>query len=287
MQVSQHSQRRRVLIAGYGYIGQQLGNILLADRFEVHALRRRWPTPPVPGIICHTLDLTDGAALGSLPEFDYVVYAAAPQAFHDEAYRKVYVDGLRRVIERVRPRQRLILTSSTGIYGPGNGDWIDETSPVAAQGNFAATRLSEGENLLSESGLSSIAIRLGGIYGPGRSSLLDSVRNGTARLSRNDAPAIWTNRIHRDDAARSIRHLMTLANPSAVYLGVDDEPATRNDVLCFAAKLLGKSPPAVEENYIAPERGNRRCRNTRLRSTGFVFKYPTFREGLASLVDCG
>lgn len=285
MQAQQQSAQQQVLIAGYGYIGQALAQLLLTDGFEVHAVRRRWLADPEPGIIPHAIDLTDGRALANLPRVDYVVYAAAPNAFHDEAYRQAYVEGLAQVIACIQPRQRLILTSSTGIYGLGSGNWVDEDTPISAEGGFAARRLLESEQLLAKANFSTVALRLGGIYGPGRAVLLDSVRNGTARLMPEDAPPVWTNRIHRDDAARGIRHLLTLPAPRPVYIGVDDEPATRNDVLRFAAKLLGKQLPPIADQYAAPERGNRRCRNQRLRDSGFVFKYPSFREGFTALAQ--
>jgi nucleoside-diphosphate-sugar epimerase len=251
----------------------------------VHAVRRHWPAPPPPGVLPHAVDLTDAAAVARLPRVEQVVFAAAAGGFSDEAYRRAYVEALGTVAAWAQGVQRFVFTSSTGVYGVGDGDWVDEGTPVATSGPFSALRLIEGERLLATSGLPAVSLRLGGIYGPGRTSLLDSVRDGSARLGPLGAPPVWTNRVHREDAARMLRHLLRLPSPLPLYLGVDDEPASRDDVLRFAARLLGRPAPVHgAPGAPSPQRGNRRCRNARLRASGYDFAYPTYREGLAALV---
>lgn len=72
-------------------------------------------------------------------------------------------------------------------------------------------------------------LRLSGIYGPERASLIDKVRAGEAAPAPGDETN-WTNRIHRDDAAGALRHLLRLERPQSLYIGSDHEPATRADV---------------------------------------------------------
>jgi nucleoside-diphosphate-sugar epimerase len=287
-----------VLIVGAGYVGQALAAELTAAGATVTAVRRRWEpgTPPLDAggrLRRVAADAFDPAQLAALPwrDVDHIVYAVAAGHFDESAYRRAYVDGLGTVVDHARRAQgmrRFVLVSSTGVFGVGRGEWTDEESPVAAAGPFSARLLLEGEALLAASGLPGVAVRLGGIYGPARQSLLDSVRQGTARLMPPGSPPQWTNRIHRDDAAALIAHLALHPAPRALYLGVDDEPACKDDVLRWLASELGLPEPPVlgpdEAAAAAPQRGNRRCRNDRLKADGYRFKYPTYREGFGALL---
>ena len=132
-------------------------------------------------------------------------------------------------------------------------------------------------------GITPVVLRLGGIYGPGRTRLIDQVRGGTAVAP---AEPRYTNRIHRDDAAAAIVHLCTMAaDPGPVYLGVDNDPAELGEVQRFLAAELGLPRPASAAVCGEPSRGgNKRCSNALLRSTGFEFTYPTFREGYRAIL---
>jgi nucleoside-diphosphate-sugar epimerase len=133
-----------------------------------------------------------------------------------------------------------------------------------------------------DAGLPAVVLRLGGIYGPGRDRLVRELREGRARL--RPGPPRYTNRIHRDDAAAALLHLLDLAEPAPLQLGVDCEPADQNDVLRWLARALGLAvPPFGDAERPAGGRPgtSKRCRNARLLASGFVFRYPTYREGYA------
>jgi nucleoside-diphosphate-sugar epimerase len=94
----------------------------------------------------------------------------------------------------------------------------------------------------------------------------------------------WTNRIHVDDCAGALHHLMRLEHPEALYLGSDDEPVTTADVVSWLSTELGvPAPPAGQTQQT--ERLNKRCLNARLRETGYRFEHPTFREGYRPIVQ--
>jgi nucleoside-diphosphate-sugar epimerase len=124
-----------------------------------------------------------------------------------------------------------------------------------------------------------VVLRLGGIYGPGRTRLVDRVRRGEATCPPEPT---WTNRIHRDDAAGAIRHLLALDDPEEVYLGVDTDPAERCEVLTWLAERLGAPAPRPGP---ASRRGNKRVSSARLQASGYRFRYPTFREGYGAMLD--
>ncbi len=277
-----------VLIAGCGYIGTALGCQLAADGHTVWGLRRRPATLP-PDIRPFAADLTSSETLQTLPPaVDWVFYSAAPDAHDDAAYRAVCVEGLNNLLHalvqgRQHPR-RLFLTSSTGVYAQTSGEWVDETAP-AEPTEFAGIRLLEGERLLLRGPFPATVLRLGGIYGPDRAGLIEKVRRG--EIVGGDESPVYFNRIHRDDAAGALRHLMMLPHPDPLYLGVDHEPATLAVVLDWLAKALGVPPPRQGESspLRMPRHGsNKRCRNARLIASGYAFRYPTFREGYTALL---
>jgi nucleoside-diphosphate-sugar epimerase len=275
----------KVLIAGCGYVGSALGAALVADGDVVYGLRRRVVSLPA-GVQPIEADLAVAKTLRDLPaELDFVVYSASPGGSDDALYRTAYVEGLARLLEalaaqRQNPR-RIFLLSSTSVYGQEKGEWVDEDSPTEPR-DFRGRRILESEGLLAASGQAFTLVRLGGIYGPQRASMIERVRSGRAVFTRGSPR--YTNRIHRDDCAGALRHLMRLPAPESLYLGVDCEPADDATVLRWLAGALGAPEPRLEKDSGAPERGNKRCRNDRLLASGYSFRYPTFREGYAALL---
>jgi len=269
----------RVLIAGCGYVGSALGARLAAEGHEVLGLRRR--AGPLPaGVVPVEADLRDAAALAALPEpFDAVVCAAAPAGRDDAAYRAVYVDGVAALLGALRCG-RFVLTSSTSVYGQDAGEWVDEASPTQP-GCFRGRRVLEGEALVRARHPGGCVLRLGGIYGPGRTRLLAAARAG--RLATRAGAPHYTNRIHRDDAAGALAHLLSLARPAPVYVGVDCDPAPEAELHRWLAERVGAPPPGSRD---AADAGRgKRCSNRLLLASGYRFRFPTFREGYGALAD--
>lgn len=285
------------MIAGCGYVGTRLAVELESAGHAVWALRRRAQELPERW---HPLsaDLTDARSLRAALEragaaldadgFDAVVYAAAADGRTEEAYRAAYRDGLARLLEVLGSARALagplLFVSSTGVYGQDAGEWVDEDSPVAPR-RFTGRLVLEGEQLLRESGAPGASVRLGGIYGPGRTALLARVRSGSVGLPPPGAR--FTNRIHRDDAAALLHHLIELHRSGnalhAVYLGVDHEPADLRAVLLWMAQRLGVEL-SEESSDASRAPGGKRCSNARVLASGYRFRYPTFREGYAPLL---
>ena len=278
----------RVLIAGCGYVGCELGRRLAAAGDRVWGLRRSAGAALPDGIEPVTADLTDAASLEALPRgVEAVVYAASAGGFSDERYRAAYVDGPRNLLAflaaRREPLRRALFVSSTGVYGQQDGEWVDEDSPADAD-HFSAERLREGERLVRDSPYGGVVARLGGIYGPGRTRLLERVRRGEETC--DETTETWTHRIHRDDAAGALAHLLRLPRPDPFYLLVDREPVERRALLRWLAERMGAPPPPVVENRAESERRvNKRCSSRRLVESGYEFEYPTYREGYGALID--
>jgi nucleoside-diphosphate-sugar epimerase len=276
-----------ILLAGCGDLGTEAGLRFAAAGHRVVGWRRS--PDKLPAAIEGVAADLSGTELPVIPaDTTAVVVAVAADSPTETAYRAAYLDGLAHVLDAlerdgVTPR-RVLFVSSTAVYGDAGGGWVDEGTTAAPAGFSGRVLLDAEELLLSRlrgTGSEAIALRLGGIYGPGRTRLIDQVRGGTAIIP--DEPR-FTNRIHRDDAAAAMVHLATsVASPAQVYVGVDDDPAELGDVLRFLAAEMGYPEPPVGPAGEA-RGGNKRCSNALLRASGLEFAYPTFREGYRAVL---
>ncbi len=271
------------LVAGCGYVGAPLARLLAARGEPVLALRRSPKPLDGPGWIrTLAVDLTNPEATRDALAgwaIDRMVYLVSPDGRSDEAYEHAYVTGLANAIAALPLLRDAVLISSTGIYDDvQDGRWVDERTPTPGAG-FAARRLAEGERLLLQRVRFGSVLRLGGIYGPERTRMVSSVLDGTARRPQVET---FTNRIHRDDAARAAIHLLE-AEPG-IYIGVDHDQAALATVQEWVAERAGVAvPPPADEP--SSRRTRKRCDGGKLRRSGFAFTYPTFREGYAPIVD--
>ena len=250
-----------VLLAGCGDLGTEAGLRFAAAGHRVVGWRRSPEKLPaaIEGVAA---DLGSGELPPMPADTTAVVVAIAADSPTEEAYRTAYVDGLAHVLDAVLASgasvRRVLFVSSTAVYGDAGGGWIDErTTPEP--GGFSGRIIREAEELLYSrlrgTGITPVVLRLGGIYGPGRTRLIDQVRGGTAVIP---AASRFTNRIHRDDAAAAIVRLCTMdAVPGPVYVGVDNEPAELGEVLGFLADELGLPRPASESASAAGGEGRR------------------------------
>lgn len=266
-----------VLIAGCGDVGNALAARLLAESCKVWGVRRRVDAL-APGVEPWRVDLRDLGDAAPPARFDYVFYTASADRRDEQAYRAIYVEALEKLLQRLRDAgssmKRVLFTSSTAVYGQAGGEWVDEASATEPSG-FNGRILLEAEKVVDAAPERGIIVRLSGIYGPGRTRLVRKVWSGEAVATPS-----WTNRIHVDDCAGVLHHLMRLDEPNALYLGTDDLPATTADVVEWMADVLGVSAPLHGD----AERLNKRCRNARLRRSGYRFTYPTFRDGYPEIV---
>jgi nucleoside-diphosphate-sugar epimerase len=285
----------KILIAGCGYVGSVLGSELASAGHEVWGLCRD-PSGLPHGVRPLRADLFSLESLGAIPEgLDHVVYCAAPGlrgATRDDdlrdAYRAIYLDGfdnlLRALSDLGETPERVFFTSSTSVYGQRRGEWVDETSSTKPE-RFTGDMLLLAEGLLRGSPFPGTSVRFGGIYGPRRTRLLERVRSGQAQW-RSGGPH-YTNRIHRDDAAGVLRHLIESSTAEALVLGVDSDPVDERALYEWLAERLAAPMPVASEGGGASSRGpgSKRCSNARLLASGYEFRYPSFREGYGELID--
>jgi nucleoside-diphosphate-sugar epimerase len=276
----------RCLIAGCGDIGSRLG-ALLADRgWHSFGLRRRTELVPAP-ITPVAGDFTDPERLAGLPgDLDTLVFVAAPMVRTLETYRKTYLEGPQHLIaalgEHAHRLRRVIFVSSTSVYGDCGGQWADERTAPKPQA-FNGEIVLQSERLWARSGLPLTVVRLAGLYGPDRLWMIRRVQEVGATCQ--DDPPLWTNRIHVEDAARMLAHIIELDAPQPLYLGVDDEPASECAVMHWLAERLGvPAPRPASEPVRHGPLGNKRLSNRLIRDSGFSFLYPSYREGYAAVI---
>ena len=277
----------KTLIVGCGYVGSMLAGRLMARGYSVWGLRRNVGALP-EGVIPVRADLCGEEDLSDLPQGVEVIVFSVAAGGRGIDYRDLYVGGLMRLmgefLRRETPLRRVLFVSSTGVYGQRDGRWVDE-------GSLAVPRLATGKAMLEAEAVlhdlpyASVAIRFSGIYGPGRIRLISNLLNGSAQCPRD--PPRYLNQIHRDDCVGVIEHMMHAEVLDDVVLASDNEPMPRWDVLSWLAERLDVEGPREnpDGNYPGFERGNKRCRNDRLRASGYRFLYPTFREGYEVLLD--
>ncbi len=181
--------------------------------------------------------------------------------------------------------------STTAVYGHHNGDWVDETTPLAPTTTRGAARV-QAEADWAALGLPLHVFRLAGIYGPGRGPF-EKVRDGTARRIHKAGQVF--SRIHVDDIANVLHAALLRPNPG-IYNLCDDDPASPEDILGLAAEMLGLPPPPIvpyEQAEMTPMARsfyaeNKRVRNDRIKSVlGVKLDFPTYREGLAAILASG
>ena len=278
--------KNNVLIAGCGDVGCELARQLLTDdHFSVWGLRRSIEQLP-DGVHPIKGNLFESEQLGEWPEkIDYVVYAAATDGRGEEAYRKAYLLGLSNILARLQndgyQPERVLFTSSTSAYHQGNGEIISESSTTEPE-SYSGKIMLEAEHLLIDSPFPATAVRFGGIYGPGRNRMINRVKAGEGCSSE---PVIYGNRIHRDDCAGILAHLIQrdIADQpvDTLYLGVDHSPAPIYDVLHWLAEQLNVT---LDDSHPTPARANKRCSNQKIVDSGYVFRFPDYKAGYRSLL---
>jgi nucleoside-diphosphate-sugar epimerase len=186
--------------------------------------------------------------------------------------------------------------STTGVYGDRGGDWVDEEggyAPTTRRGRLRVKAEEQWTALWREHKLPVHLFRLAGIYGPGRNQLAQ-VKRGRARSVIK--PGQVFSRIHVDDIVQVLRASITKPNPGAAYNLCDDEAAPPQDVVAYAAALLGMEPPPrvpIEEADMTEMAAsfyaeNKRVRNDRIKTElGVALIYPDYRSGLDALFAAG
>ncbi len=199
-------------------------------------------------------------------------------------------------IANLRRPQTIVYLSTIGVYGDARGEWVDETSTPAPSSERSLARLQVEKSWAAigkENGKKVFILRLAGIYGPGRNVLLNLKAGAAKRIVKRGQVF---NRIHVEDISRAIDATAASSSPGDVFNVSDDAPAPPQDVVTYAAMLMGVAPPPeqdVETAGLTPLARsfydeNKRVSNRKLKDAlGVKLAYPTYRVGLEALWEAG
>ncbi len=270
-----------ILVAGHGYLGQEVARQALTLNWKVTTLSRS------PGEADHACDLTDLTALESLQteglQPTHIVACASSGRGDLEAYRSIFCEGTRH-LQQVFPQAAFTFISSTSVYRQLDGSIVDEESDFAGETQKSLI-LREAENLvLSEHGT---VLRLSGIYGPERSVILSRFLAGKATLEKT-AEGIGVrilNQIHRDDAAEAIVHLIK-EGFAGLYNVSDNQPISQLQTYEALCKLLDQPLPPTAPPNPNSKRGwtNKAVSNARLQATGWAPRHANFLSSVSELI---
>jgi len=286
----------RVLIVGCGYVGLPLGAKLAAEGHEVHGVRRSAGSEQElisAGIKPVVADITRAEELERLEgAFDWVVNCVSSSSgAGSQEYRAVYLQGMHNLLARLSsaPPAKLVYTSSTSVYGQIDNSIVTEESATEPMFGTAKILLATEKLLLApEPKLPAVILRVAGIYGPERGFWFKEYLKNEAKITAGGQRML--NMIHRDDLIEVIINTLQRGKPGSIYNAVDNEPVTQLTFFQWLSEKLRRPLPPFDEatENAGSKRGfsSKRVSNERLRAElGYVFKYPTFREGYGAEIE--
>ena len=286
---------QRFFIFGAGYSGKAFGALASPKGAQITGTTRS--SDKFAALRAAGIDplLFDGTQLSpeveaALAGATHLVVSAAPDAAGDPVLR---VAG--ETIRKAMPDLAWIgYLSTVGVYGDHQGGWIDETTPTKPVSDRSGSRV-EAEKawaeIGTEIGVPVASLRLSGIYGPGRNAFVNLVNGSARRLIK---PGQVFNRIHVDDIAGALWHLAAGKSDGAFNV-TDDEPAPPQDVVTYAATVMGVEPPEeipFEAAQLSPMARsfygeNKRVSNARIKAEGYSFRYPDYRSAFDAMWAAG
>ena len=285
------SSRPARVVIGCGYLGERVALAWLAAGDRVLGVTRRSARAAELAAVGIEPVVADVAADApwwtTLPPLATVFWSVGFDRTGGGTHRDVHVTGLRRLLDGLAATARvgtprIVLSSSTGVWGDEDGRIVDESTPPRPE-REAGRALVEAEDLLGRHPLGpGVALRFAGLYGPGRLPRLDDLRLGKPLAAD---PESWLNLLHIDDAARAVRLVAAAAAPRPLYVVSDGRPVRRRDWYGRLAELIGARPPAWDP--AAPrERGADKRVDPSLiaRDLGFAPDHPDAVAALAGLV---
>lgn len=280
--------KAHLVCLGFGYVAQALATTLDRSAWEVSGTIRDKNPIRQPATVTFVPFAEAGPAIATAT---HILLSVPPDTRGDPVLRRhgSQFAGLSKL-------RWLGYLSTTGVYGDTGGRPVDETAALVPTADRSRRRIKaefDWQDHAKDNALPLHIFRLAGIYGPGRSPL-DQIRTGSAR--RVTKPGHAFSRIHVADIVQALRLSMNAPQPGAIYNLCDDEPAEQVDVVAHGCMLLGVVPPTpisfdeAVKTMTPMQRSfwedNRRIDNTRVkRELGLALRYPTYREGLAALLE--
>ncbi len=272
----------RILIAGCGYVGEATADLFHSAGWNVEGWVHSQDSAARLSAKPYRVGLVDISQRDEIAEqteaFDAVIHCASSRGGDAEAYRQIYLNGARRLLENFR-KAKILFTSSTSVYAQRDGSWVTEESETKPLRETSRILLEAEKLILEKRG---IVVRLAGIYGPQRSALLSKFLNGTATIDPQSDR--FVNQVHRDDIALALFLLLNREAQESlqIYNVVDDQPILQSECYRWLAQRLNRPLPPIRKSEQPRKRGdtNKRVSNAKLHQLGWTPDYPTFGDAM-------
>ena len=283
-----------ILLMGYGDLAKRLcGRLLKHERpYQLSAIKRSVLPEKPENLQMFYGDIKDGLFLGSALASirpDIIFISMTPDSRSpgtgSSHYRQAYVETLNNLLVQltnVKLSPFIFWASSTSVYGQDDGQWIDEQS-VTLPNKPTAKILLEAEDRLISCGFDASIIRFSGLYDGISQRTLDKLYKFQNSVDISAAELQWSNRLHREDAAGFIEHLITKKMSGqpidSLYIATDSCPVPRYKVTEYLAdKLYGYKIPDRQITQL----NGKRCSNQRMLDSGYVLQYCDYKVGYAT-----
>ncbi len=280
MTSSPHTTSLRFAVLGAGYVGSALAAAVVQRGHAAWAVRRSSVGFTNDGVTWLRGSIGSEPIAGMPDALDVVVLTIAPSSAldgYDATYPPAASAAL--ALARATNARALIYTSSTGVYGGRNGEWVDERSPRAGAGDGNGALIATEDILLGADWDAVTILRVAGIYGPGRDPRA-RMSNAVALPQRGE---YWTNLAHRDDIVGAVMHVVAEMPSARVFNVSDGAPAQAADVARWLVGASGGEPGAlVFGNAEQRSRNDQRVSNAALVASGWSPRYPSFRDGFTT-----
>ena len=269
-----HQMDRHLLIAGHGYLGQEVARQASGTGWHVTTLSRSGEDRALPCNLSSP-DQVEQLSAGIEPPAA-IIFTASSSRGGADAYRSVFLDGSRHLLATF-PESHLVFVSSTSVYHQVDGSLVTEESPAEPTRETGLLLLEAESQVLEGNGT---VARLAGLYGPGRSVILRRFLEGTAIIEEDGRR--FLNQIHRDDAASALLSLASHAKTSRgqVYNVADSSPLHQGDCYQALAQIFARPIPPKGPRPENRKRAwsHKRVSNEKLRSTGWDPRCPSFLD---------
>lgn len=286
--LGQHETMEKTLLSfGHGYSAMALSRLLLPQDWRIIGTTRS--EDKAPKLMAEGIEPRIWPGADMVPALNaatHVLISAAPGANGDPVLAELRDE----IAARAKQFAWVGYLSTTGVYGDHQGGWVDESTALTPATKRGIARVEAEAAWAAIPGLPLHIFRLAGIYGPGRGPF-SKVRNGTARRIIKKGQVF--SRTHVADIARVLAASIAKPNPGAAYNVCDDDPAPPQDVIAYAAELLGLPiPEAVdfETAEMTPMARSfyaesKKVRNHRIKDElGVELLYPDYKSGLKALL---
>lgn len=285
----------QLMIFGAGYSGKAIAKTLQGSMDRICGTTRSSEQAETLKALGITPVIFDGETISDalraeLAHTTHLVQSIAPGKAGDPLLR--LCNG---VLKDLMPQlEWAAYLSTVGVYGNHDGAWVDEKTeckPVSARSLERVEAEQSWATAAEKAGVQLSILRLSGIYGPGRNGFMNLEKGTARRLVKKDQVF---NRIRVEDIGTATAFLIS-EKQGGIFNVTDDEPAPPQDVVAYAAELMGVTPPpeqAFETAELTPMARsfygeNKRVSNGKLKRLGFQFTYPEYRKSLQQLWDNG